>query len=101
MEFKGDPGPYFVCHHCDTPACLNPEHLFLGAHQDNMDDMVAKKRQIKGADKPESKLTDELVRMIRATQISCQKWATATGTTPMAIWNARTGKTWKHVKEIT
>lgn len=98
-EFKGDPGQLFVCHHCDTPACLNPEHLFLGSHTDNMEDMTTKQRQKRGTEKTQAKLTEELVRTIRATQISCRIWAAATGATPMAVWNARNGKTWKHVKD--
>ena len=35
-------------HHCDTPPCCNPQHLFLGTHQDNVDDKQRKGRTSKG-----------------------------------------------------
>lgn len=37
-----------VLHHCDYPPCSNEAHLFLGTNQDNVDDMMAKGRHVKG-----------------------------------------------------
>ena len=56
-----------VLHKCDNKLCVNPSHLFLGTHQDNMRDMVSKKRQAftRGEKSGNAKLTEYDVRLIR------------------------------------
>ena len=54
-----------VCHKCDNPLCSNPDHLFLGTKQENMDDMITKGRAAHGEKHPSSKLNYEKVLLIR------------------------------------
>ena len=65
--YKGDiPGNLLVCHKCDVTSCCNPEHLFLGTQQDNVDDAVTKKKFEKRAKlKRRNKLNYEQVQEIK------------------------------------
>jgi hypothetical protein len=62
-----------VCHRCDNPQCVNPAHLFIGTGQENMDDKVAKGRQVKGGRVHTAKLTSEQVAEIRAAKPAGQR----------------------------
>jgi hypothetical protein len=69
IHFGEIPAGLIVCHRCDNPICVRPDHLFLGTHQDNIADMIAKGRHRSRAHPGEkngrAKLTAEDVRTIR------------------------------------
>jgi len=88
-----------VLHRCDTPACFNPEHLFLGTDVDNMRDMAAKGRGYvpNGELAPKAKLTAATVADLRSRQVtfgSISQWAREFGVSRRAIRLALDGVTW-------
>lgn len=87
-----------VCHHCDNPRCVNPEHLFLGSHSENMKDMVAKKRNDgpKGESHHRAKLTRKQVDNILARPNETPaELASEFGVSVESIRLIRRRKTWK------
>ena len=90
-----------VCHKCDNPKCVNPDHLFLGTEADNMLDRDAKGRQRRGERTNTSKLTEEQVGDIRRSDEPYEALAGRYGVTADAIYKARVGITWGHLPGAT
>lgn len=86
-----------VCHKCDNPKCVNPEHLFVGSHQDNITDMVNKKRHQHGVNHYKTKLTENDVRYIRSSIKSGYQLAKDFNVTEQHIGHIKNYRTWKYI----
>lgn len=91
-----------VCHRCDVRACINPAHLFVGTHNDNMADMASKGRACgrKGEAAARSKLTSADIPVILARLgrgDSCRSIGDDYGVDQCAINAIRRGRSWTHV----
>lgn len=64
------PDSLFVCHKCDTPACVNPDHLYVGTAADNAADAVSRNRSCRGQKNTHAILTEIQVRQIRRSTAS-------------------------------
>jgi len=94
-----------VCHRCDNPGCVRPEHLFLGTHKDNADDRERKGRGkhvgLAGERNPNAKLTQAQVNEIRATarpgqyRWGLEKMCRKYGVTNSLIYCILKGRNWK------
>lgn len=95
------PDGMFVCHRCDVPACVNPDHLFLGTVRDNTADKMAKGRYrqvpLIGESNGRTKLTAEAVVAIRTSGLSLRKAAVEFGVSPRQIWAIRRREIWRHI----
>jgi hypothetical protein len=95
-----------VCHTCDNPWCVRPEHLFAGTHQDNVNDKVTKGRQARflGEKNPAAVLTETDVRGIKQLLAAGNETLAAIGSkygiAAPHVHHIKSGKLWAHVREI-
>lgn len=101
----GPPGNLEVCHRCDNPSCVRPDHLFLGTNADNMRDMYAKGRghqnYLRGERGNGARLSEAQVQEIRtryaAGGVTYRCLAGEYEVSRNAIWNILTRRTWIHI----
>jgi DNA-binding CsgD family transcriptional regulator len=86
-----------VCHHCDVRCCVNPDHLFIGDNQINMDDMVAKDRQRKGENAGMAKISEEQAIAIICDSRTQYEIARDYSIDPSTVSSIKRGEIWKHL----
>ncbi len=97
------PNGLWVLHKCDVPPCVNPEHLWLGTHSDNMQDRARKGRanHALGEAHGGAKLTNEQVISIRARygtrDLTCKTLAIEYGVSATTICLVANGRIWRHL----
>lgn len=102
ISFGAIPAGSHVLHRCDDPACVRPDHLFIGTHADNMADKASKGRVValSGEANANARLSDELVRDIRARHARGEKQTSIAAALGMHQGNVSRivlRKAWKHI----
>lgn len=98
LHHKKDAGNLEVCHTCDIPACVNPAHLYLGTHGQNMQDMIDRGglEKIRAARSP---LTLDQARIIKSVyrvgSYTQDRLAKIFNVHPSTIGGITIGKTWR------
>lgn len=102
-----------ICHHCDVRSCVNPAHLFMGTHADNLRDCRDKGRlktpDNSGENMGWAKLTDEIVILMRRLYRKSNRWHKGCGYVdlakrfnvhPVTVLCAVRGYSWKHLPSV-
>lgn len=95
------PAELVVCHKCDTPACVRPDHLFLGTQAENRRDCAAKGRTARGEGAGNARLDEQSVIEIKllaeAGKLDIGQMMQKYGMSKSAIWLIASGRNWRHV----
>ena len=95
------PDGHHVLHRCDNTACVNPDHLFLGTHRDNMTDMHKKGRASlrRGDASGSAKITTVQAQEILNSSDRNYLLAERFGLDPCTISAIKAGRIWKHLRK--
>jgi len=93
------PDDLCVCHRCDNPACINPDHLFLGTKKDNSQDCIDKGRwpDRKGSVNGRAKLTEAQIEEVRNASGSQSAIAARFGVNQQVVSRIKLKQAWRHV----
>lgn len=92
-----DPVGLHVCHTCDNPPCVNPEHLFIGTNTDNLNDRLVKNRTARGERVGGVKLKPSNIISIRGDGRKLSEIASDYNVTASTIRAVKTRRSWAHI----
>lgn len=87
----------FICHRCDNPQCVRPEHLFAGTPADNAADRGRKNRHAHGSRAGTAILTEAQVAAIKQDRRTQRQVAESYGVSKSTVGKIRTGINWAHI----
>lgn len=94
-SFVGDiPEGMIIAHKCDTPSCVNPDHLWLATHKQNSSDMVKKGRSASKERCGKSKLTSDQIDFIRKSELSHRELGKMFDVSHANVGYIKRNKTW-------
>lgn len=92
---------FVIRHRCDNPTCVNPAHLNIGSHADNVRDRMERGRSVyvRGDKNGKAKLTEESVREMKRLfgTLSNLEIAKRYGVSPITVCGIKKGRWWRHV----
>jgi len=93
------PKHMLVLHRCDTPSCVNPNHLFIGTHLDNMKDCINKNRRVNhiGTLNGHAKLSADDIMKIKMDNRTPKEIAHTYNMSRNHIYKILNGNVWKHL----
>jgi hypothetical protein len=104
---KTIPEGMVICHRCDNPICVNPDHLWVGTQADNLRDMYRKRRHVvvyhighsrnNGENNPRARLTVDNVIAIRNSTETSAELGRRYGVSRLTIRDVRSRRNWKDV----
>lgn len=100
LHHQANPDGKMVLHTCDNPRCVNPDHLVLGTHRDNVRHMMERNRFLVGEQNGSSKITADEARSIISALLAGGKVRTIArqiGRSRNLVKSIANRVTWKHI----
>lgn len=98
MSFLTNVSGQYVLHKCTSRDCINPEHLYLGDQQQNVQDQIDAGTFVYGSRNGKALLTEEKVVEIRNSTLSTRTLATLYNVSYYTVWDVRKNRSWQQVQ---